>query len=253
MKQALRNTAAIPVRWFRRGVGIITGWACSAVLVASAKMIEFVGVVTVIAVIILSLVGAASYAGHLAWTRGFLPAGDRLYAVSNQIGDKFAEFRGLPVADKATAKEVLVYVPEPLPFKVDENNPCVMAIKLLAPKYGVPVEVPLIISHTESRFNPKATNKNKDGSTDRGCMQINGRAHPEAFAAPEDAFNALQNVDYGLRFLAQLYRETGDWRRAMRTFHSRTPDKQAKYEQHLNRSAIALDKEGLSQMIANID
>lgn len=255
MRQWFKNTARIPGRWARQAISAITGWACSTILVASARLLSFIGSITAIAALILLLAGAASYAGHWAWTRGFLPTADRAYSLAHRAGNQFAEARGLKVEAPAAQepKQVLVYVPEPLPFKVDQNNPCVMAIKLLAPKYKIPVEVPLIIARTESSFNPKAVNRNTDGSTDRGCMQINGRAHPQAFASTEDAFNAVQNVDYGLRFLLQLYKETGDWRRAMRMFHSRTPAKQARYEQHLNRSAQALDRQGLSQMIANIE
>jgi hypothetical protein len=186
-----------------------------------------------------------SYAGNVAWDNMFAPKIDAaVYAVAEWRGHTFG-----PSAPEI--RETLVYVPEPLPMNLDENNACVIAIRTLAPKYNVPVEVALTIAHTESRFNPKAVNRNADGSTDRGCMQINGKAHPRAFAKPADSFIAVINVDYGLRFLQQLYQETGDWRKAMRIYHSRTPAKQARYEGFLNKSSIALSNKPLRTMLAS--
>jgi soluble lytic murein transglycosylase-like protein len=228
----------------------------SHMLAATAQILSFAGSVIIIATLAITISGALAYGGHKLWTGGFLPAADRAYALTHRATAKFADLRGITVAEPTPRKivvEKLVYVPEPLPYKLDENNACVVAIRLLAEKHGVPVQVPLTISHTESRFNPKAVNKNTNGTVDKGCMQINTSAHRKAFARPEDAFNATLNVDYGLRFLRQLYDETGDWRKAMVMFHSRTPGKQAKYRQHLNNSAKALDRQGLDSMIASID
>lgn len=255
MRKAIREIAELPFAWARWAFECAAGWMLSHMMSAAAQLLSFAGSVIIIATLAILISGGLAYGGHKVWTQGFLPAADRAYALTHRATAKFAQLRGITVAEPASRKvvvEKLVYVPEPLPFKLDENNPCVVAIRLLAPKYGVPVQVPLTISHTESRFNPRAVNRNTNGSTDRGCMQINGSAHRKAFARPEDAFNATLNVDYGLRFLRQLYDETGDWRKAMLKFHSRTPAKQAKYEQHLNRSAQALDRQGLHQMIADI-
>ena len=197
----------------------------------------------------LTAVGAITvglaYAGNVAWDQVFAPKIDQAVMA-------LATWRGHDLGPvEPEIRETLVYVPEPLPMKIDENNPCVIAIRTLAPKHGVPVEVAMTIAHTESRFNPKAVNRNTDGSTDKGCMQINGKAHPRAFAKPADAFIAVINVDYGLRFLQQLYQETGDWRKAMRIYHSRTPAKQARYEGFLNKSSIALSNKPLRTMLAS--
>lgn len=199
---------------------------------ARRVLYHLLGQITAVSAITVGL----AYAGNVAWDQVFAPRIDSAVMA-------LAELRGHdlgPVETQVQIRETLVYVPEPLPMNVDENNPCVIAIRTLAPKYNVPVEVALTIAHTESRFNPKAINKNTNGTVDKGCMQINTSAHPRAFAKPADAFIAVINVDYGLRFLSQLYQETGDWRQAMRMFHSRTPAKQARYQQSLNRSAHAL-------------
>lgn len=193
-----------------------------------------------------SVVAATSYIGNRIWDDVFFPKIDKaVYAVAKWRGHDFGP------ADPEI-RETLVYVPEPLPMRVDENNPCVLAIRMLAPKYNVPVEVALTISHTESRFNPKAVNRNTNGSVDRGCMQINGTAHPKAFTRPNDAFVAVINVDYGLRFLRDLYHETGDWRKAMVKYNSRTPAKQTIYRGHLNRSSYALMQKPLEKVLAGL-
>ncbi len=41
-------------------------------------------------------------------------------------------------------------------------------------------------------------------SIDVGCMQINLRAHPAAFASIDDAFDPAANADYAARFLRDL-------------------------------------------------
>lgn len=256
MRKAFKEIAALPFAWARWAFECAAGWMLSHMLAATAQILSFAGSVIIIATLAITISGALAYGGHKLWTGGFLPAADRAYALTHRATAKFADLRGITVAEPTPRKivvEKLVYVPEPLPYKLDENNACVVAIRLLAEKHGVPVQVPLTISHTESRFNPKAVNKNTNGTVDKGCMQINTSAHRKAFARPEDAFNATLNVDYGLRFLRQLYDETGDWRKAMVMFHSRTPGKQAKYRQHLNNSAKALDRQGLDSMIASID
>lgn len=192
------------------------------------------------------VVTGGSYVGNIMWDDVFSPKIDRaVYAVAEWRGHDFS-----PVEPEI--RETLVYVPEPLPMKVDENNPCVLAIRMLAPKYNVPVVVALTVAHTESRFNPKAVNRNTNGSVDRGCMQINGTAHPKAFARPDDAFVAVINVDYGLRFLRDLYQETGDWRKAIVKYNSRTPAKQTIYRGHLNRSSHALMQKPLEKVLAGL-
>ena len=40
-------------------------------------------------------------------------------------------------------------------------------------RYGVPKEIIRAIIQAESGFNPRAYNKNKDGTEDRGLMQVN--------------------------------------------------------------------------------
>lgn len=61
-------------------------------------------------------------------------------------------------------------------------------------------------------------------SIDIGCMQINLRHHPNAFASIEEAFDPAANARYAARFLTELRTELGDWNRASAAYHSRTPE-----------------------------
>jgi hypothetical protein len=58
---------------------------------------------------------------------------------------------------------------------------------------------------------------------DVGCMQVNLRHHPEAFASLEEAFDPARNTAYAANFLARLRAETGAWTTAIGRYHSRTP------------------------------
>ena len=60
-------------------------------------------------------------------------------------------------------------------------------------------------------------------SIDVGCMQVNLRHHPEAFASLDDAFDPARNTAYAAEFLARLRAETGAWTTAIGRYHSRTP------------------------------
>lgn len=60
-------------------------------------------------------------------------------------------------------------------------------------------------------------------SIDVGCMQVNLRHHPDAFASLDDAFDPTANAAYAARFLSALYAETGAWEAAAGRYHSATP------------------------------
>ena len=61
-------------------------------------------------------------------------------------------------------------------------------------------------------------------SIDVGCMQINLRHHPNAFASLEEAFDPTSNARYAARFLRDLQAARGDWMRSASHYHSQTPE-----------------------------
>jgi hypothetical protein len=62
-------------------------------------------------------------------------------------------------------------------------------------------------------------------SIDIGCMQVNLRHHPNAFANLEEAFDPVANATYAARFLTELQAARGgDWQRAVGAYHSQTAE-----------------------------
>lgn len=61
-------------------------------------------------------------------------------------------------------------------------------------------------------------------SIDVGCMQINLRHHPNAFANLEEAFDPLSNARYAARFLSNLQATRSDWMLSAAHYHSQTPE-----------------------------
>ena len=88
----------------------------------------------------------------------------------------------------------------------------------------VPVELAYALVYTESRFKTKATHINKNGTVDRGVMQLNS-SNKEYFSRkfwenkPYDSYNALEAVPIGLSYLRQLYDELGSWHAAIAAYN----------------------------------
>ena len=70
---------------------------------------------------------------------------------------------------------------------------------------------------------------------DVGCMQINLKYHPTAFANLSEALDPKANTAYAAGFLKSLYAENRDWMKAVGAYHSNTPDKNLKYRAKLVR------------------
>ncbi|MBL4614170.1 MAG: murein transglycosylase [Magnetovibrio sp.] len=58
---------------------------------------------------------------------------------------------------------------------------------------------------------------------DVGCMQINLKYHPDAFASIEKAFDARTNAAYAADFLKSRYAVSQSWIQAAGDYHSTTP------------------------------
>lgn len=79
---------------------------------------------------------------------------------------------------------------------------------------------------------------------DVGCMQINLKYHPDAFASLEDAFTPSKNVAYAADFLKRNYQETKSWGEAATRYHSKNVRKAFKYEDKLLETWNLLTKYG---------
>lgn len=72
-------------------------------------------------------------------------------------------------------------------------------------------------------------------SFDVGCFQINYRWHGAMFNSIEEMFDPTENAKYAALFLEKLFNESGDWRVAVGTFHSRTPELADRYLKKFDR------------------
>lgn len=73
-------------------------------------------------------------------------------------------------------------------------------------------------------------------SIDVGCMQVNLKHHPKAFANLNEAFDPSTNVAYAAKFLHDNYATLGDWIKATAAYHSRTPVYGQRYLVDIERS-----------------
>lgn len=77
-------------------------------------------------------------------------------------------------------------------------------------------------------------------SIDVGCMQINLMYHGKEFKSVEEALDPYKNVEYGAKFLKQLYKKRGnDWFKAAMAYHSGVLKKALRYKKKI---VVAYDK-----------
>lgn len=64
---------------------------------------------------------------------------------------------------------------------------------------------------------------------DVGCFQLNHRWHGQAFPSLNAMFDPAANARYAAAYIAQKYRNTGDWVAAAGAYHSGTPEYAGRY------------------------
>ena len=82
-------------------------------------------------------------------------------------------------------------------------------------KYGVPANLLKAVAWQESTWNSKALSF--DGQHGKGVMQIDDRFHE--FARTPDVFDPKKNIEYGTKYLRQLYDQTGSWQAALKRYN----------------------------------
>jgi len=99
-------------------------------------------------------------------------------------------------------------------------------------RYRLPVALLKAISTIESSGNPRAINRNRDGSYDIGHMQINSRWLPQLkqYGITEASlFDACTNTHVGAWILAQnIYRLGYNWD-AIGAYNASSPTKRMAY------------------------
>lgn len=84
-------------------------------------------------------------------------------------------------------------------------------------------------SKQEAITKIRALQRQGKTSIDVGCMQVNLKHHPDAFASLEDGLDPAQNTAYAAKFLRRNYDESLSWLTATAAYHSRTPVHGRKY------------------------
>jgi hypothetical protein len=79
-------------------------------------------------------------------------------------------------------------------------------------------------------------------SIDVGCMQINLKYHPDAFASLEDAFDPKHNITYAADFISKNKRRTGVWQKAIGVYHSRYTSRNHQYVRKVYANWEKIDK-----------
>jgi len=148
---------------------------------------------------------------------------------------------------------------------------CIIAAKKYEEIYGIPKNLLLSVSLTESGrkikngefiswpwtinrkgkgkfFDNKVTAINyvkeytKKGkkNIDLGCMQVNFMYHPNAFKNFYEAFDPDKNVEWAANMLKSLYAKFGTWESAVGYYHSYRKSKRKQYSQKVFNTLASL-------------
>jgi soluble lytic murein transglycosylase-like protein len=141
-----------------------------------------------------------------------------------------------------------------------EQNACEQAMARAAAKHGVPLGMLYAVGLAETgrgdSLRPYALNvegravyeidkaealvrfegARQAGARliDLGCMQINHHYHAQHFASAADMLDPAKNVEYGARFLKELYAREGSWTMAVARYHA-GPDNDAAQKKYVCR------------------
>jgi soluble lytic murein transglycosylase-like protein len=99
------------------------------------------------------------------------------------------------------------------------GNPTEALLDAAAAKYGIPPDILKAVAWQETGWNAKAVG---DGGDSHGMMQINTPAHPD-YDIKKGQSDPTYNIEYGARFLANLYKSTNDWQTAVTQYNGSGP------------------------------
>lgn len=97
-----------------------------------------------------------------------------------------------------------------------------------------------ILTNTEDAINELAELLG-EGITniDVGVMQLNWHWHSQYFSSIQQILEPSTNIDYAGKLLKSLYQQHGSWQKAVRYYHSATPEHHRKYSRKVIMAWIA--------------
>jgi soluble lytic murein transglycosylase-like protein len=104
-------------------------------------------------------------------------------------------------------------MPYTLATLLPKNAPYIEALRAAEARYGIPSGLLVAQAWQESRFNSNAVNP---GSGAQGIMQFMPATAAEWGVNPFDAYSAIDGAG---KYMAWLYRQTGDWRLALAAYN----------------------------------
>ena len=110
--------------------------------------------------------------------------------------------------------------------------------------YGINPIILRAIAKVESNFNPRAINRNRNGSYDFGVMQINSSwAHSLGMDHWMTLGDPCSNIKTGAKILDACMKKYGYTWEAIGCYNSQTPDKRDRYAQLVFRQLQRIEKE----------
>jgi len=116
--------------------------------------------------------------------------GSFFLAITEEVQDPVLEY----FRDPEYKEWVIVFF-----TSVCSNRSVAQAVLDSADEYNVPASLAFALSWEESKFNPRAVNRNRDGSVDRGLFQLNSRSFPNLEL--HEFFSVRANARYGIGHL----------------------------------------------------
>lgn len=111
-------------------------------------------------------------------------------------------------------------------------SPAIACWEEAAARYGVNAHLLYAIARTESNLNPRALNRNKNGSVDVGLMQINSRWFPmlrKYGVSEEQLLDPCTSIHVGAWVLAQNMQRMGNSWEAVGAYNARDPVLRQRY------------------------
>ena len=108
-----------------------------------------------------------------------------------------------------------------------------------AARYGINAYLLHAIAKTESGLNPRAINRNKNGTYDIGLMQINSSWFPtlrKYGITEEHLYDPCTSIHVGAWILAQNMQRLGNSWTAVGAYNSGKPDLRLKYAQKVYKN-----------------